>query len=245
MLRVAAELVGHSVGLIYPTSCLICDTTELSGTSFRHGLCSECRSSVATDPFPTCSWCAQTVGPHADTSEGCGECRGSAFAFEQAIRLGPYAGKLRDAVLRTKLLSGEGLADLLGRIMAEERAAVLAAANIDTVVPVPLHWWRKWRRGYNQSEALARELARSLGRPFEPRALQRVRFTTQHAQPTRAARLANMEGVFRVRYSARLAGKAVLLVDDVMTTGSTASVAARALRDAGAERVILMVAARR
>ncbi|AWM38524.1 DNA utilization protein GntX [Gemmata obscuriglobus] len=245
MLRATSELIRHAIGLVYPDSCLVCDAEEPPDGALRHGLCSECRRAIVSDPFPACPWCAQTVGPHADISKGCGECRGAGFAFDSAVRLGPYEGKLRDAILRMKLLSGEGLADRLGRVLVEERGTAHALAEIDTVVPVPLHWWRKWTRGYNQSEALAREIASSLGRSYEPRVLRRARFTTQHAQPTRSARLINMRDVFRVRSSARVAGKAVLLVDDVMTTGSTASVAAKALRDAGAERVVVAVLARR
>ncbi|WP_407936131.1 ComF family protein [Gemmata algarum] len=245
VLRVASELVRHAVGLVYPNSCIVCDTEEPPAEPLRHGLCSGCLRSVTTDPFPACPRCGQTVGPHVDTSQGCGECRGAAFAFDSVVRLGPYAGKLRDAVLRMKLLSGEGLADRLGRVLVEERGTAQAFAEIDTVVPVPLHWWRKWTRGYNQSEALAREIARLMGRSYDPHILRRARFTTQHAQPTRSARLANMRDAFRVRTGARITGKAVLLVDDVMTTGSTASVAAKALRDAGARRVAIAVLARR
>ncbi|HEY1188060.1 MAG TPA: phosphoribosyltransferase family protein [Gemmata sp.] len=147
--------------------------------------------------------------------------------------------------MRLKFVAGEGLGDLLGRTFAEERAALLRGAGADLVVPVPLHWWRKWMRGYNQSAALAREIAASLGRPFEPHLLRRVRYATQQAQPTRAARLVSMKDVFRVRPGARLGGKTVLLVDDVMTTGSTVSAVARALLSAGAGRVVVAVLARR
>ena len=245
MLRAGVELARHAVGLLYPSSCLVCDSPDREGFPVRHGLCTECRRAVVTDPYPTCPRCAQTVGPHSDTADGCGECRASGFPFDAAVRLGPYAGKLRDAVLRMKLLSGEGLADRLGQLLAHERATALRALGVEVVVPVPLHWWRRWTRGYNQSESLAREIARSLALEFGNRALRRVKFVTQHAQPTRAARLASMEGAFRAGRGARLTGRTVLLVDDVMTTGGTASAAARALRKAGAARVVLAVAARR
>jgi ComF family protein len=152
---------------------------------------------------------------------------------------------LRDAVLRTKFLAGEGLADLLGRMFAECRGEALRSAEIDLVVPVPLHWWRKWTRGYNQSDAIARELAAALQVPFAPRLLRRVKWTTQQIQPTREARRENIKGAFRVSNSARLLGKTVLLVDDVMTTGSTLGEAARMLRNAGADRVVVAVLARR
>ena len=245
MLRVVSELARNIVGWIYPPACLICDEQQGAGASFRHGLCTNCFREVTTDPFPACPRCGQTVGPHSDTSEGCGECRGAGFAFQDAIRFGPYAGKLRDAVLRLKSVAGEGLADHLGRAFAQERSVSLAGAGIDLIVPVPLHWWRKWMRGYNQSDALAREIAAALRIPFAPKLLRRLKYTTQQAQPTRAARLTSMKDIFCVRQGARLTGKTVLLMDDVMTTGSTASAVARALRDAGASKVVVAVVARR
>jgi len=147
--------------------------------------------------------------------------------------------------LRTKVLAGEGLADLLGRVFAEARGTDLASVAADVVAPVPLHWWRKWTRGYNQSESVARELARVLRLPFDPKLLQRVRNTTRQVQSSRAERQENMKGAFRVRRGARVLGRTVLLLDDVMTTGSTAAEAAKTLRAAGADRVVLAVLARR
>ena len=148
-------------------------------------------------------------------------------------------------MLRTKFLAGEGLADLLGRLFAENRGSQLRPAEIDLVAPVPLHWWRKWVRGYNQAEAVARELAAGLCVPFVPNLLHRVRWTTQQVQPTREARRENVKGAFRVRWCARVTARTVLLVDDVMTTGSTLGEAARVLRAAGADRIVVAVLARK
>ncbi len=245
MLRVVADLARNIAQLVYPNECLICDAREGEAGTFRHGLCTDCHRAVTTDPFPVCPWCAQTVGPHTDTANGCGECRGVSLGFERAFRLGPYEGKLRDAVLRTKVLAGEGLADLLGRTFVESRGTDLATVPVDFVCPIPLHWWRKWTRGYNQAEAIARELAAGLRVSFDPGLLVRTRYVTQHVQASRTARLANMKGAFRVRAGARVLGQTVLLVDDVMTTGSTVSEAARTLRAAGADRVVIGVLARR
>jgi predicted amidophosphoribosyltransferase len=108
----------------------------------------------------------------------------------------------------------------------------------------PLHWWRHWQRGHNQSEALARALARRLGVPCRPRWLRRVRHTPRQTQQPPSARADNVRGAFRARRGAPLAGTTVLLVDDVLTTGSTASEAARALRAAGAGRVVVAVLGR-
>jgi ComF family protein len=167
------------------------------------------------------------------------------FAFERAFRLGKYEGKLRDAILHMKFVNGEGLADYLGRIYAQERGSQLTAIPVDVVTCVPLHWLRRWSRGYNQSEAVARELAAELRLPFDAKMIRRTRYTTQHVQTSRSARIDNVKGAFLVKDCARVRGKTVLLVDDVLTTGSTASEVARVLRDAGANRVIVAVLARR
>ena len=245
MRHVVAEFGRNIVELLYPNACLICDVREGDAVAFRHGMCEDCYRAITNDPFSACPWCAQTVGPHTDTASGCAECRGVALGFERAFRLGPYDGKLRNAVLRTKFLAGEGLADQLGRTFAECRGDALRAAEIDLIAPVPLHWWKKWTRGYNQAEAIARELAGALGVAFAPRLLRRVRWTTQHAQPTRTARRENMKGAFRLARGASVLGMAVLLVDDVMTTGSTLGEAARTLQEKGADRVAVAVLARR
>jgi len=244
MWRVVSRLARNFVDLVYPDTCLVCDARASDAGAHRHGMCGPCYAAVTSDGSPTCSWCAKTVGPFTDTTHGCTECRGVSLGFERAFRLGPYEGKLRDAVLRTKVLAGEGLADLLGRAFAEARGEALRCAGIDLVVPVPLHWWRKWTRGYNQAEAVARELAVGLKVPFAPHMLRRVRWTAKQAQLTRTAREENVKGAFRVRRGARLASKAVLLVDDVYTTGSTLGEAARTLRAAGAGRVVVAVVAR-
>jgi len=144
-----------------------------------------------------------------------------------------------------KSASGEGLAESIGRVFGEVALTRLRDAGVEVVVPVPLHWRRWWARGYNQSEAVARELAKSLGVAFAPRALKRVRHTPRQVQSTASARAENVKGAFRARVRASLAGRSVLLVDDVMTTGSTAGEAARVLRADGASRVVVAVLARR
>jgi ComF family protein len=135
------------------------------------------------------------------------------------------------------------LAELLSDLWAEHAATRLRDLGADVVVPVPLHWRRRWSRGYNQSEALARGLAARLGLPCRPRWLRRARFTPDQSRQTAAARRDNVRSAFWARPRAGLRQRCVLLVDDVLTTGSTASEAARALRAAGAARVVVAVLA--
>jgi len=108
---------------------------------------------------------------------------------------------------------------------------------------MPLHWRKRWQRGFNQSELLAREIGRRSNVPVKNE-LRRVRFTSAQAGLTNAKRRLNVSGAFRSKKKHSLAGKRVLLVDDVMTTGASAASCARALKLAGAGQVTVLTLAR-
>jgi len=127
-------------------------------------------------------------------------------------------------------------------------AACLASAlprdrQFDMVVPMPLHWRRQWQRGFNQAELLARATARRSGIPMV-NAVRRMRFTATQAGLSNAKRRANVAGAFRVKRPRQIHGRRILLIDDVMTTGSTGSACALALNRAGAKSVTLLTLAR-
>jgi ComF family protein len=230
--------------LVFPNACLLCDGPQAGAASFRHGFCSACCHAVADDPAVRCPRCAATVGPHTELSDGCPACRTRGFAFDAAVRLGPYDGPQRAGILRIKGSAGEPVAEMLGRVFADARREELRALAATVVVPVPLHWRRRWVRGYNQAGAVAREVAAALGLSYRPGGLVRTRSAEQHAQPSATARVANVRGAFRGGRGASFAGATVLVVDDVMTTGSTVAEAARVVRAAGAPRVAAAVLAR-
>jgi ComF family protein len=133
---------------------------------------------------------------------------------------------------------------MLGRVFADQKAPDLKAAGVEAIVPVPLHWRHRWARGYNQAEAIAREIGTAIGVDVLPGWLRRVKPTPQHSQPSASARELNIRGAFRCGFRASPAARTILLVDDVMTTGSTVGEAARVLRQAGAAKVIVAVLAR-
>jgi len=199
---------------------------------------------VFTDPNPSCERCAATVGPYVNTADGCPRCRGESFAFDGALRLGTYEGPLREVILRLKHAHNEGLAEIVAAAWAERSLDKLHPLSIASVVPVPLHWWRRWQRGYNQSEALARTLAQSLGVPCQTHAVRRVRRTVSQANLSLPAGRENVRGASGARRGGTLGRKTVLLVDDVMTTGRTVHEVARELRNGGAGRVIVAMLAR-
>jgi ComF family protein len=115
--------------------------------------------------------------------------------------------------------------------------------RFDLLIPMPLHWRRRWKRGFNQSELLARRVAQSVRVPLSS-ALQRRRATRPQAGLTNAQRRQNLAGAFQVRKHSSVEDKHVLLIDDVLTTGATVNAAAAALKRAGARRVTVLTLAR-
>ena len=241
-LTAAARAVGQGLlHLIYPGLCHVCGRPQQPPAA---PFCDPCRRALTFDDEPTCPRCAATVGPFAADPAGCVRCRDEGFAFDGVLRLGPYRGVLRDTVLRLKRRSGEALAELVGGLFAESARERLAALAAEVVVPVPLYWLRRWTRGYNQAAALAYGLADVLRLPCRPAWLRRVRHTPKQSELTPAQRRLNVRGAFRAGRFAAVAGKTVLLVDDVMTTGATVSEAAKALRQVGAARVAVAALSR-
>jgi ComF family protein len=236
------QLAQGLLQLVYPSACFVCGRVL---PAEQASFCTDCRNALTTDPLPSCPRCAGTVGPHVVLEGGCNACRDQSFQFECVVRLGPYDGLLRQVILQLKHAHGEGLAEVLGELWASHLEQRLRDFQADVIVPVPLHWWRRCTRGYNQSEILARTLANHLCTPCKPGWLRRIRNTPQQVhQMSATARRENVRNAFSAVMRAELRGKTILLVDDVLTTGSTASDAARALRAADAARVVVAVLAR-
>jgi ComF family protein len=227
---------------LWPRTCFLCGGRITDDRSVC--VCGACDADLTADTRLACPWCSSTVGPHADTTAGCPACRASTFRFHGVTRLGVYEGKLREAVLKAKQPDGDGLAEALGRLFATAREPRLLADRPGVIVPVPLHWRRRWGRGHNQAEGIARGLSDVLRVPVR-RALRRVRYTKLQSAGSRERRWENVVGAFRAVPWADVPGVRVLLVDDVLTTGATADAASEALRRAGAAQVHLAVLAHR
>ena len=227
--------------LAYPGTCAVCGALA---PPERPNLCEPCRDSLTHDPGPLCPCCAASVGPFVHLEDGCTHCRDETFHFERVVRLGAYGGVLRDVILRMKHIRGEMLADILGELWARHLELAFHSVKADAVVPVPLHWRRRLTRGYNQSAALARQLAFGLKIPYRSWWLRRVRNTPHQTTLTPTERRDNLRGAFQATPWAKLRDRTILLVDDVLTTGGTASEAARTLREAGAANVVVAVLAR-
>ena len=176
-----------------------------------------------------------------DAEGRCALCRAGLRGFDAAYCYGSYEGALRELIHLYKYSRIQTLQSPLGSFLA---LALPIEESFDAVTPVPLHWRKQWQRGFNQSDLLAQAIARRRGIPVV-RALARTRFTKTQAGLSNSERRRNVAAAFRGRRAAKtLAGKRVLLIDDVMTTGSTAAACARALKQAGAARVVLATVAR-
>jgi len=240
------QLLRGLVQLVLPPLCHGCEAALPSPDVH---FCPACERALLGDVAPTCLRCAATVGPHLAPAADCSLCRNETFAFEGVCRLGVYnddpnADALRKAILRLKDHCGELLAEILGLGLAVRVRAAWPGEDFAAVVPVPLHWWRRWRRGYNQAQAVADGVAEALSLTCRPGWLRRVRATAAMSALAPTARKANVHAAFAASIPPQFLGRDVLLIDDILTTGATCSEAARALRAAGAGRVRVAILGR-
>ena len=227
--------------LVFPDDCRICKQPlrEVS----RIPVCRTCLlkpEALAAEYF-----CVQCRAPFRssfplDEQGLCGLCRRGVSGFDAAYSFGFYEDELRELIHLFKYGRVQPLGKPLGRLLA---VALPRDQEFDLIVPMPLHWRKRWQRGFNQSALLATEIGRRSNVPVK-NALRRIRPTATQAGLTNAKRRLNVSGAFRARKRAVLDGQRVLLVDDVMTTGATAASCARALKLAGAKRVTLLTLAR-
>jgi ComF family protein len=223
--------------LLLPPTCPACDTP----VSAAGQVCAGCFSSLA---FVTAPFCARCGVPFAYAGQVCPGCAARPPGFDRARAALRYDAQSRRLLLPLKYADRVELAGMLAAHMARAGATLLSQA--DLLVPVPLHRARLFARRYNQAGLLARALSRGSRVPVAVDALRRLRRTASLGTGTARQRAAELEGAFAVRPSRidQVAGRRVLLVDDVMTSGATATECAVALRAAGAVTVDVLVAAR-
>jgi ComF family protein len=217
-------------------SCAVCGALldePLSGC-----VCGNCWRSVRPITPPICDKCG---GPLPRPDARCPNCSDEPSPIVRARAIGEYEGTLREVIHALKYSGRLSLAMPLADQMRHRGRDVIA--DVDCVVPVPLHWRREYRRGFNQ----AHEIARYLGPPVV-KALRRRRATRAQVELPADRRRANVAGAFAIRKTAfrdpAIRGKTVLLVDDVSTTGATLEACAHVLRERGASAVCALTAAR-
>lgn len=206
-----------------------------------HGLCEGCRARMAPVVPPLCGKCGRPL--RGEGPELCLACRETSRYFHVARAPAVYADGTRAYVRRFKYGGERDLGRALALMMTAYVVQEPLLWPIDVVVPMPLHRRRLEQRGFNQAEALARPLAKDIGRRLAPDVLHRSKATVKQSLLPGQARRDNVHGAFFVSKPAAVAGRKVLLIDDVLTSGATADEAARTLLQAGAARVNVLCAA--
>jgi len=247
--RLWAALGDAAVAAVYPNGCRVCGEVI---ESWRDGVaCSNCwreiEQKILSGDF--CARCSAPLRPLASRSgpgvevadRRCGSC--DHFAFDFVRSCGPYEGALRETVLRLKW--SPHVPARLRDGLRQTFSALPQSDLIESIMPVPLHPARLAERGFNQAEIIARELVSLTGLRLNSTALIRVKKTERHRAGMGAReRARSLEKAFRVRAPRLIEGRVALLVDDVMTTGSTAGAIARVLVDGGARAVNVLTLAR-
>ena len=223
------QLASRGLDLLFPPECAVCS---------REGsfLCAGCEPILPRLSPPYCRKCAEP-----DAAPVCSWCRADAPAYERIRAPYRYTGPVRDMVHDLKYGNIRALAPTLGGLLADYLGSLRFEA--DVISPVPLHPKRERSRGYNQSHLLAREVSRQVQIPMaDDRLLRSMDTPPQVAMSGREERRQNIEGAFECTRDAT--GLRVLLIDDVVTTGSTMSACASVLKDAGARSVLGLALAR-
>jgi ComF family protein len=235
----ARAFVRAALDIALPPLCAVC-RQPVSG----NGLCPACWSKLSFITRPYC----ERLGIPFVYDPGPGMLSMEAIADPPAYRWARAAVRFdeisRALVHALKYGDRLDLAPMMGRWIAHAGREVLAEA--DALVPVPLHWRRQWARRYNQSAMLAAAISAESGVPVAARALSRVKATAQQVGLSRSERASNVQGAFRVLDEGRpaVAGRRLVLVDDVLTSGATVDGCARALLRAGAANVDVLIFAR-
>lgn len=242
--------VTAALDLLFPAVCPVCQGGL--GAGRRDPLCGPCWRAIVRIADPTCALCglpfptfAAAAGAPGPSPPGpavlCSACVADRPLYDYARAAGLYVDPLRAALHALKFHGKRALARPLAELAVEQCWPALPT-DVDALVPVPLQSARERERGFNQAALLAEHMARALGWSVEPRWLTRAGRSRPQSELTAVERWSNVRHAFQARAAA--AGRHVLVVDDVLTTGATVGDCARALRAAGARTIGVLTVAR-
>ncbi|MEQ9410510.1 MAG: ComF family protein [Fuerstiella sp.] len=232
--------VRAGIDLAFPPICVFCgenvpviDCEQSSGfrsTSESAVVCDGCNDSLTPESAAHCQRCGAVVGPHVSTGKGCIHCRTKPIRFDSLICLGMYNDALRNAILSAKWSFSSVTVETLAALLWQHRQEELIDSAADLIIPIPQSHRKRLTRTFNAASLIATVLSRRLGIPADEHILRRRRATRPQKRVSVRQRYANQRDSFRTRDTHLVAGKRILLVDDVLTTGATCSEAARVLK---------------
>ncbi|HOA96430.1 MAG TPA: ComF family protein [Acetivibrio saccincola] len=207
--------------LLFPPKCIFCnDILDIKSEEF---ICSDCPSKI---PF---------LNEEISLKPG--------DFYDGILCLFKYKGIVKNAITRYKFHGKMSYYRVFARLLAEKIKETEILQNTDMILSVPLHRNKEQKRGYNQAYLIAKELGKLLETEEQSHVLKRIRNTESQSLLPKYKRKSNVKGAFLVVHPSKIKGKSILLVDDVMTTGSTLNECSRVLKEAGAEKVFVAVLA--
>ena len=245
----------------FPPQCISCENQlfdeDLSAANRHENVvsrevlhaqnwCQRCLNLLRAPLEERCPTCGAIVPIHASYKGRCRLCYASKFHFSQAVCINNYGGLMQEMVIRMKGRRDECLAMQLGTLLGYEMERLDLMEQIDVMAPVPTHWMKKFRNGFQASELICQNASKITRIPHVGALMRGTRSTQKQGMLSDLQRLDNVKGAFALNpfFTEKIKGKTVALVDDVMTSGATVNQCAKALKKAGAADVVVAVVAR-
>ena len=242
MLLFRSLLIGLK-DLIYPNYCLACKNKI--GQKIREDfICESCQQKIQINKPPFCFYCGRTLDENNREKNTCSECLGVKFDYDRAFSPCKYNGTIKKMIHEFKYSGRDYLGKNLGKIMNNFiKEYNLPVFLMDFIIPIPLHNTRLRQREFNQAQILSEHIAREFNKKMLPKVLIRTKATKTQTELSHKERALNIENSFSITNPQLIKDKNLLLIDDVLTTGSTLNEAAKSLKAAGAKMVLVMTLA--
>lgn len=218
------------LSIFFPPRCPVCDELLLPGKE----ICEPCRKKIKVIEEPMCKKCGKPLTD--ERKEYCSDCRKKQHFYTQGKAVFVYDGAIRISMYRFKYSNKREYAPFYAKVAAERYGTWLKRKGVEAIVPVPMYFWKRQLRGYNQAEVFAKALGKELQIPVECKMVKRVRNTIPQKELNGEERRCNVKNAFQftediVKY------KQIVLVDDIYTTGSTMDAVTEVLLAAGVKKV--------
>lgn len=227
---------------LFPAVCHTCDTGLYSES--EPNFCDTCLSQLIKFESNRCEICSAVIGPNLRTDAGCYYCKDDNFSFERVTTLGTYESLLKEAILLGKVGHDAVILQSLSKLLLESFSDRIHSAKANLILPIPHHWHDRLFQGSQASSTISNYLGGLLNVPCAQQILRKVKRTAKQHSLTPAERRKNLKSAFKTSKKVNLSGARIILVDDVITTGTTCQRATRELRQAGAETIHVFALAR-
>lgn len=231
--KIIKNIKDKIIVLLWPEICPFCQKP------CREGICAECRKKLESLKIrePRCMQCGKQI--RSMEKEYCYDCMHTHHYYEQGLSLWNHKSPVNQSIYQFKYHNQRRYAYFYGQELVKEFYKEINYWNPDIIIPVPLHWTRRRKRGYNQAELLAEEIGRRMQIPVDGKSLIRVRRTNPQKKLGHRDRKKNLKHAFKVKSTFQPV-KRVLLIDDIYTTGNTLDAASEALKQKGVENVYFL-----